>query len=91
MFGTAHLGVQSRFLVCFLFSFLEGSADGFCAAGCIAGAYVDHARGAVAIAIMVHAVLYVAMDAFVVMRGLGAVAAILVFVHDSFLLNFLGC
>ena len=59
--------MKQRISVCFL---LEGSADGICARGSIAGADVDLFSGAGVGAIVVYAVGYVAANAFVASAGL---------------------
>ena len=58
--------MKQRISVCFL---LEGSADGICAGGSIAGADVDLFSGAGVGAIVVYAVGYVAANAFVASAG----------------------
>lgn len=59
--------MKQRISVCFL---LEGSADGICAGGSIAGADVDLFSGAGVGAIMIYAVGYITANAFVTSAGL---------------------
>jgi hypothetical protein len=66
-----------------LLSFLEGSANGFSAACCAAGANGDLICGAVGVAVVVNAVLYVTANALDVLLGctfLG-VTALIILVH----------
>lgn len=59
--------MKQRISVCFL---LEGSADGICAGGSIAGTDVDLFSGAGVGAIMIYAVGYITANAFVTSAGL---------------------
>lgn len=59
--------MKQRISVCFL---LEGSADGICAGGSIAGADVDLFSSAGVGAIMIYAVGYITANAFVTSAGL---------------------
>ena len=72
-----HAPDEHCLLLCLL---LEGSANGIRAGRRIAGAYRDLLCGAIGLAIMVYAVLYLANDAVVVLLAvIGLAAAILVF------------
>ena len=68
-----------------LLSFLESSADGLGAGSSTAGAYCDLICGAVGVAIVVHAVLYVAANAFDVLLAAALLGSI-VLVHFYILL-----
>lgn len=59
--------MKQRISGCFL---LEGSADGICAGGSVAGADVDLFSGASVGAVVIYAVGYVARNAFIASAGL---------------------
>jgi hypothetical protein len=68
---------------------LEGRTDGVGAGGCIAGTYRDLFCGAIGLAIMIHAVLYLANNAVdVLFAVIGLATAVLVF--HTFHLLFVG-
>ena len=71
-----------------LLSFLEGSADGLGAACSTAGTYCNLICGAISVAIVVYAVLYVTANALDMLLGAALLgrSAFFVLIHFSFLL-----